>query len=71
MLVAWFTVPFLLAVLYRPDWPLEDALRPQRLWLLAGQPAAILAAIGLVAGAEQLARGSWRRPTSSSPRRAA
>jgi len=43
--------------------------------LLAGQPAAILAAIGLVAGAEQLARGSWRRPklvapiTTSSPSR--
>jgi len=67
VLVAWFTVPFLLAVLYRPDWPLEDALRPQRLWLLAGQPAAILAAIGLVAGAEQLARGSWRRPKLVAP----
>jgi len=38
-----------MAVFYDPGWPLEDALRPQRLWLLSSQPGAILAAIGLVA----------------------
>ena len=48
VLVPWFLVPWLLAVLYDPRWPLEDALRPQRLWLIASQPGAILAAIGLV-----------------------
>ena len=40
-------VPWILAVLYQPTWPLEDALRPQRLWLIASQPGLILAAIGL------------------------
>ncbi len=53
-LVAWFGLAFVLGVSYRPDWPLEDALRPQRLWLIAGQPMAALAAIGLVAAAEDL-----------------
>ena len=52
VLVAWFGLAFALGVLYRPDWPLEDALRPQRMWLIAGQPMAALAAIGLVAAAE-------------------
>ncbi len=47
-LVVWFGLAFALGVLYQPDWPLEDALRPQRLWLLAGQPMTMLAAIGLV-----------------------
>jgi hypothetical protein len=54
VLVAWFGLAFALAVLYQPDWPLEDALRPQRLWLIASQPMTALAAIGLVAGAEDL-----------------
>ena len=48
VLVPWFVVPWILAILYAPSWPLEDALRPQRLWLIASQPGAILAAIGLV-----------------------
>jgi hypothetical protein len=52
VLVAWFGLSFALGVLYRPDWPLEDALRPQRMWLIAGQPMVALAAIGLVAAAE-------------------
>jgi hypothetical protein len=52
VLAVWAIVPFVLAILYRPDWPLEDALRPQRLWLIASQPMAILAAIGLAAAAE-------------------
>ena len=60
-LLPWFAVPFALAVLYNPGWPLEDALRPQRMWLLAGQPAAILAAIGLVAVAEDVIVGAWGR----------
>ena len=38
LLVAWWVVPWTLAVLYQPSWPLEDALRPQRLWLIASQP---------------------------------
>jgi hypothetical protein len=53
-LVVWFGLAFALGVLYRPEWPLEDALRPQRLWLLAGQPMTMLAAIGLVTVAEDL-----------------
>ncbi|HYO41656.1 MAG TPA: hypothetical protein VES19_00530 [Candidatus Limnocylindrales bacterium] len=48
LLVAWWALPFVMAVLYDPTWPLEDALRPQRLWLMASQPLAILAAIGMV-----------------------
>jgi uncharacterized protein DUF6541 len=61
LLVAWFAVPFVLAVFYSPSWPLEDALRPQRLWLIAGQPAMILAAIGLVTVAEDVVLGTLRR----------
>jgi hypothetical protein len=62
VLVGWAAIAFGLAVLYRPDWPLEDALRPQRLWLIASQPITILAAVGLVATAEYLFRRVWRRP---------
>jgi hypothetical protein len=62
-LVAWFVLAFALAVLYRPDWPLEDALRPQRLWLLSSQPMTMLAAIGLATIAEDLA--GRQRPTAS------
>lgn len=54
LLATWWAVPFVLAVLYDPAWPLEDALRPQRLWLLASQPLAILAAVGVVVVAEHL-----------------
>lgn len=60
-LVAWFAVPFAVAAFYQPGLPLDDTLRPQRLWLLAGQPAAILAAIGLVAVAEEVVGAMWRR----------
>ncbi len=66
LLVAWWVVPWTLAVLYQPTWPLEDALRPQRMWLVASQPGLILAAIGLVALVE--ARAS--RPPRSRIRRA-
>jgi hypothetical protein len=63
-LVAWFGLAFSLAVLYRPDWPLEDALRPQRLWLIASQPLAMLSAIGTVTIVEDLVarlrRPAWR-----------
>ncbi|HEY7131344.1 MAG TPA: hypothetical protein VH440_03780, partial [Candidatus Limnocylindrales bacterium] len=62
VLVAWFVVPWLLAIAYSPDWPLEDALRPQRLWMIASQPGAILAAIGLVGAARQIVGIAWRRP---------
>jgi hypothetical protein len=58
-LVAWFGLAFALGVLYQPDWPLEDALRPQRLWLLSSQPMAILAAIGLAALVEDLVGRRW------------
>lgn len=54
LLTTWWAVPFALAVLYDPSWPLEDALRPQRLWLIASQPLAILAAVGVVVAAEHL-----------------
>jgi hypothetical protein len=66
LLVTWAGLAFGLAVLYSPDWPLEDALRPQRLWLLSSQPAAILAAIGTVVVVEEVAarraRPRWIAP---------
>ena len=62
VLVPWFVVPWALAVLYDPGWPLEDALRPQRLWLLSSQPGAMLAAIGLVALARLVVGLRWHRP---------
>jgi hypothetical protein len=49
LLLVWWALPFALAIAYQPTWPLEDALRPQRLWLVASQPGLILAAMGLVA----------------------
>ena len=58
LLVTWWLVPFSLAALYQPSWPLEDAFRPQRMWMLASQPGPLLAAMGLVALAEVLRR-SW------------
>ncbi|HEX5015809.1 MAG TPA: hypothetical protein VFV72_16815 [Candidatus Limnocylindrales bacterium] len=61
LLVVWAAVPFSLAFLYNPTWPLEDALRPQRLFLLASQPLVILAAMGVVTVAEDL-RPKLRRP---------
>ena len=60
LLVTWWALPFALAVAYQPTWPLEDAVRPQRMWLLASQPGLILAAMGLVAVVEAVAA----RPTS-------
>ncbi|MFH1475334.1 MAG: hypothetical protein ABIG85_05685, partial [Chloroflexota bacterium] len=60
LLATWWALPFVLGILYDPSWPLEDALRPQRLWLIASQPLAILAAIGLATGAEHLLAA--RRP---------
>ncbi|MFL5679379.1 MAG: hypothetical protein ACJ77B_02115 [Chloroflexota bacterium] len=59
LLVVWWLVAFALGVLYRPDWPLEDALRPQRMWLLASQPLAMLAAIGLTASVEAVVGQRW------------
>ena len=67
VLLPWFALPFALAVLYSPTWPLEEALRPQRLWLLAGQPAAILAAIGLVTVVEDQVVGRLRRSRLAIP----
>lgn len=61
LLVTWAALAFGLGVLYSPDWPLEDALRPQRMWLLASQPMAILAAIGLAAVAEEVLEGRLGR----------
>ncbi|HLO34466.1 MAG TPA: hypothetical protein VK194_00220, partial [Candidatus Deferrimicrobium sp.] len=62
VLIPWFVLPWVMAVLYDPGWPLEDALRPQRLWLLSSQPAAILAAIGLVALAHEIGERRRARP---------
>ncbi len=62
LLLPWWLVPFTLGVLYQPTWPLEDALRPQRMWMVSSQPGLILAAIGLVALAEVVVR---RRPERS------
>jgi hypothetical protein len=62
VLLPWFALPWLMAVFYDPGWPLEDALRPQRLWLLSSQPAAILAAIGLVVLAQNVVGRRWHRP---------
>ncbi|HTC86092.1 MAG TPA: hypothetical protein VK656_05285 [Candidatus Acidoferrum sp.] len=66
VLVAWSALAFVLGVFYSPAWPLEDALRPQRMWLLASQPMTILAAMGLVVIAEDLA-ARIHRPTSLVP----
>ena len=57
----WWLLPFTLAVLYQPTWPLEDALRPQRMWMVSSQAGLILAAVGLVALAEAVVR---RRPSA-------
>jgi hypothetical protein len=54
LLIAWWIVPWTLAILYQPSWPLEDALRPQRLWLIGSQPGLILAAMGLMALVEAI-----------------
>jgi uncharacterized protein DUF6541 len=62
LLLPWWLLPFTLAVLYQPTWPLEDALRPQRMWMVSSQAGLILAAIGLVALVESLVR---RRPSAS------
>ena len=67
LLVPWFVLPWALAILYDPGWPLEDALRPQRLWLLASQPGAILAAIGLFAVAGRFASAKLCRPRLRGP----
>jgi len=67
VLIPWFVVPWAMAVFYDPGWPLEDALRPQRLWLLSSQPGAILAAIGLVALAQRVVGLRWRRPRLVQP----
>ena len=67
VLVPWFVLPWVMAVFYDPGWPLEDALRPQRLWLLSSQPAAILAAIGLVALARAFVGRRWHRPRLVGP----
>lgn len=67
VLLPWFALPWLMAVVYDPGWPLEDALRPQRLWLLSSQPAAILAAIGLVVLARDFVGRRWHRPRLVGP----
>lgn len=64
LLATWWALPFALGVLYDPSWPLEDALRPQRLWLIASQPLAILVAIGLAIAVEHVLR---RRPAAVAP----
>ncbi len=56
LLLPWWLVPFTLAVFYQSTWPLEDALRPQRMWMVSSQPGLILAAIGLVALVEAIRR---------------
>ena len=62
LLLPWWLIPFSLAVLYQPSWPLEDALRPQRMWMVSSQPGLILAAVGLVALAEAVRRRRLARP---------
>lgn len=67
LLIAWWVVPWVLAILYQPSWPLEDALRPQRLWLIASQPGLILAAIGLVGLVEAIVAAPRSRIRRSAP----
>jgi hypothetical protein len=69
LLLAWWLVPFALAVAYQPTWPLEDALRPQRMWLLASQPGLILAAMGLVALVEAFVARRAATARSAAPPR--
>ncbi|MGK2849446.1 MAG: hypothetical protein ACSLFN_00815 [Candidatus Limnocylindrales bacterium] len=70
VLLPWWIVPFGLAVLYQPTWPLEDALRPQRMWMVASQPGLILAAIGLVGLVDEVVAGRWRSVPSRARRAA-
>jgi hypothetical protein len=67
LLIAWWAVPWVLAVLYQPSWPLEDALRPQRLWLIASQPGLILSAIGLVGLVEAIVAAPRSRIRRAAP----
>jgi hypothetical protein len=60
-------LPWVLAVLYQPSWPLEDALRPQRLWLIASQPGLILGAIGLVGLVEAIVAAPRSRIRRAAP----
>ena len=62
LLVPWWLIPFALAALYQPTWPLEDALRPQRMWMVSSQPGLILAAFGLMALIEAVRRRRPARP---------
>lgn len=68
LLLPWWIIPFGLAVLYQPSWPLEDALRPQRMWMVASQPGLILAAMGLVALVDEIVAGRWRSVPSRARR---
>lgn len=67
LLIAWWVVPWVLAILYQPSWPLEDALRPQRLWLIASQPGLILAALGLVGVVEAVVAAPRSRIRRAAP----
>ncbi len=67
LLIAWWVVPWVLAVLYQPSWPLEDALRPQRLWMIASQPGLILAAMGLMALVEAIVAAPRSRIRRAAP----
>ena len=67
LLITWWVVPWVLAILYQPSWPLEDALRPQRLWLIASQPGLILAAMGLVGLVEAIVAAPRSRIRRAAP----
>jgi hypothetical protein len=67
LLITWWVVPWVLAVLYQSSWPLEDALRPQRLWLIASQPGLVLAAIGLVGMVEAIVAAPRSRIRRAAP----
>lgn len=67
LLVAWAVPAFAIGALWAPDWPAASLLRPDHAWLLASQPMAILAAIGLAATTEEVVEGRLHRPHLTVP----
>ncbi|HKG57097.1 MAG TPA: hypothetical protein VKA85_07610 [Candidatus Limnocylindrales bacterium] len=66
LLVVWWLVPFALAIV-GAAWPVSFLVRPELMWLVASQPLAILAAIGLSTATEALLRTRWRQPSLVAP----
>lgn len=59
LLLVWFTVPVLLAILRPTGFPGGDTFFPRRLWQFASQPLMLMAGLGLVAGLLRPLRPRW------------